>query len=147
MIGDAAKNQAAMNPKNTVFDAKRLIGRRFTDPATQSDMKHFPFGVVQKDGDRPAIQVEYKGETKDFFPEEISAMVLVKMKEVAEAFLGKEVPSAVVTVPAYFNDAQRASTKDAGSIAGFNVLRIINEPTAAAILTASTSSRRRSATC
>merc|ERR1719450_309857 len=133
MIGDAAKNQAAMNPKNTVFDAKRLIGRRFTDSATQSDMKHFPFGVIQKDGDRPAIKVEYKGEDKEFFPEEISAMILVKMKEIAESFLGKEVPSAVVTVPAYFNDSQRASTKDAGSIAGLNVLRIINEPTAAAI--------------
>ena len=126
MIGDAAKNQAAMNPKNTVFDAKRLIGRRFTDSATQSDMKHFPFGVIQKDGDRPAIRVEYKGEEKDFFPEEISAMILTKMKEVAEAFLGADVPSAVITVPAYFNDAQRASTKDAGSICGLNVLRIIN---------------------
>jgi len=133
MIGDAAKNQAAMNPKNTVFDAKRLIGRRFTDPATQSDMKHFPFAVVQKDADRPAIRVEHKGEQKDFFPEEISAMVLVKMKEVAEAYLGQDVPNAVITVPAYFNDAQRASTKDAGSIAGLNVMRIINEPTAAAI--------------
>merc|ERR1719253_539708 len=118
---------------NTVFDAKRLIGRKFSDSATQSDMKHFPFKVVQKDGDRPAIQVEYKGETKDFFPEEISAMILVKMKEIAESYLGKDVPSAVVTVPAYFNDSQRASTKDAGSIAGLNVLRIINEPTAAAI--------------
>merc|ERR1719169_149679 len=133
MIGDAAKNQAAMNPKNTVFDAKRLIGRRFTDSATQSDMKHFPFKVIQKDGDRPAIRVEYKGEEKDFFPEEISSMVLTKMKEIAEAYLGEDVPSAVVTVPAYFNDSQRASTKDAGSIAGLNVLRIINEPTAAAI--------------
>eukprot|EP00908_Phaeocystis_cordata_P023884 Transcript_6338.p2 GENE.Transcript_6338~~Transcript_6338.p2 ORF type:complete len:649 (-),score=353.06 Transcript_6338:605-2551(-) len=133
MIGDAAKNQAAMNPKNTVFDAKRLIGRRFTDSATQSDMKHFPFAVIQKDGDRPAIRVEYKGEQKDFFPEEISAMILTKMKEVAEAFLGADVPSAVITVPAYFNDSQRASTKDAGSICGLNVLRIINEPTAAAI--------------
>merc|ERR1719230_678031 len=122
MIGDAAKNQAAMNPKNTVFDAKRLIGRRFTDSATQSDMKHFPFGVIQKDGDRPAIRVEYKGEQKDFFPEEI-----------AEAFVGKDVKDAVVTVPAYFNDSQRQATKDAGAIAGLNVLRIINEPTAAAI--------------
>merc|ERR1719392_607722 len=133
MIGDAAKNQAAMNPKNTVFDAKRLIGRRFSESATQSDMKHFPFKVIQKDGDRPAIQVEYKGETKDFFPEEISSMVLVKMKEIGEAYLGKDVPSAVVTVPAYFNDSQRTSTKDAASIAGLNCLRIINEPTAAAI--------------
>jgi len=133
MIGDAAKNQAAMNPKNTVFDAKRLIGRRFSDSSTQSDMKHFPFGVIQKDGDRPAIEVEFKGETKEFFPEEISSMVLVKMKEIGEAFLGKDCNNAVVTVPAYFNDSQRASTKDAGSIAGLNVLRIINEPTAAAI--------------
>merc|ERR1719218_101202 len=133
MIGDAAKNQAAMNPTNTVFDAKRLIGRRFSESATQSDIKHFPFKVVAKDGDRPCIQVDYKGETKDFFPEEISSMVLVKMKEVAEAYLGNEIKNAVVTVPAYFNDAQRASTKDAGAIAGLNVLRIINEPTAAAI--------------
>jgi len=133
MIGDAAKNQAAMNPTNTVFDAKRLIGRRFSDSSTQADMKHFPFKVVQKEGDRPAIQVEFKGETKTFFPEEISSMVLVKMKEIGEAFLGKECNNAVITVPAYFNDSQRASTKDAGSIAGLNVLRIINEPTAAAI--------------
>merc|ERR1719253_1301047 len=133
MIGDAAKNQAAMNPTNTVFDAKRLIGRRFSESATQSDIKHFPFKVFAKDGDRPCIQVEYKGESKDFFPEEISSMVLVKMKEVAEAYLGNEIKNAVVTVPAYFNDSQRASTKDAGSIAGLNVLRIINEPTAAAI--------------
>merc|ERR1719450_297936 len=133
MIGDAAKNQAAMNPKNTVFDAKRLIGRRFSDSSTQSDMKHFPFKVIQKDGDRPAIEVEYKGESKQFFPEEISSMVLVKMKEIGESYLGKDCNNAVVTVPAYFNDSQRASTKDAGSIAGLNVLRIINEPTAAAI--------------
>ena len=133
MIGDAAKNQCAMNPTNTVFDAKRLIGRRFTDSATQSDIKHFPFKVISKDADRPAIQVDYKGEKKEFFPEEISSMVLIKMKETAEAFLGTTVPNAVVTVPAYFNDSQRASTKDAGAIAGLNVLRIINEPTAAAI--------------
>merc|ERR1712054_647985 len=133
MIGDAAKNQAAMNPKNTVFDAKRLIGRKFTDSSTQSDLKHFPFKVVAKEGDRPAIVVEYKGEEKSFFPEEISSMVLTKMKETAEAYLGEKVPNAVVTVPAYFNDSQRQATKDAGSIAGINVLRIINEPTAAAI--------------
>merc|ERR1719194_338114 len=133
MIGDAAKNQAAMNPTNTVFDAKRLIGRRFSESATQSDIKHFPFKVISKDGDRPCIQVDYKGEEKEFFPEEVSSMVLIKMKETAEAYLGKDVPNAVVTVPAYFNDSQRASTKDAGSIAGLNVLRIINEPTAAAI--------------
>jgi len=133
MIGDAAKNQAAMNPRNTVFDAKRLIGRRFTESATQSDIKHFPFKVIAKDGDRPCIVVDYKGESKEFFPEEISSMVLIKMKEIGEAYLGQEVKNAVVTVPAYFNDSQRASTKDAGSIAGLNVLRIINEPTAAAI--------------
>ena len=108
MIGDAAKNQCAMNPTNTVFDAKRLIGRRFTDSATQSDIKHFPFKVISKDADRPAIQVDYKGEKKEFFPEEISSMVLIKMKETAEAFLGTDVPNAVVTVPAYFNDSQRA---------------------------------------
>jgi len=110
MIGDAAKNQAAMNPVNTVFDAKRLIGRKFTDSSTQSDLKHFPFKVIAKEGDRPAITVEYKGEEKTFFPEEISSMVLIKMKETAEAYLGKDVPNAVVTVPAYFNDSQRAST-------------------------------------
>merc|ERR1711959_658382 len=133
MIGDAAKNQAAMNPINTVFDAKRLIGRRFTESATQSDIKHFPFKVIAKDGDRPSIKVQYKGEEKDFFPEEISSMVLIKMKETAEAYLGTDIKNAVITVPAYFNDSQRASTKDAGSIAGINVLRIINEPTAAAI--------------
>merc|ERR1719482_810880 len=118
---------------NTVFDAKRLIGRRFSDSSTQSDMKHFPFKVTQKDGDRPSIQVDYKGEKKDFFPEEISSMVLIKMKEIAEAYLGTEIKNAVVTVPAYFNDSQRQATKDAGVIAGLNVLRIINEPTAAAI--------------
>merc|ERR1711959_504316 len=133
MIGDAAKNQAAMNPINTVFDAKRLIGRRFTESATQSDIKHFPFKVIAKDGDRPCIVVDYKGESKEFFPEEISSMVLIKMREVAEAYLGTDIKNAVITVPAYFNDSQRASTKDAGSIAGLNVLRIINEPTAAAI--------------
>ncbi|KAJ1618583.1 heat shock protein 70 family [Pavlovales sp. CCMP2436] len=133
MMGDAAKNQAAMNPTNTVFDAKRLIGRRFSDPIVQADMKHWPFKVLQKEGDKPHIQVEFKGETKVFAPEEISSMILVKMREVAEAYLGTPVPNAVITVPAYFNDAQRASTKDAGSIAGLNVLRIINEPTAAAI--------------
>ncbi|CAN3371990.1 hypothetical protein DIURU_002502 [Diutina rugosa] len=132
LIGDAAKNQAAMNPANTVFDAKRLIGRKFNDPEVQNDMKHFPFKVVDKSG-KPAIQVEYKGETKVFSPEEISSMVLGKMKETAEAFIGSKVTDAVVTVPAYFNDSQRQATKDAGLIAGLNVLRIINEPTAAAI--------------
>jgi len=132
LIGDAAKNQVAMNPTNTVFDAKRLIGRRFDDPTVQADMKHWPFTVVNEGG-KPKIQVEYKGETKTFFPEEISSMVLTKMKETAEAYLGKTVTNAVVTVPAYFNDSQRQATKDAGVIAGLNVLRIINEPTAAAI--------------
>mmetsp|Transcript_11244 Transcript_11244/g.25501 ORF Transcript_11244/g.25501 Transcript_11244/m.25501 type:complete len:447 (+) Transcript_11244:35-1375(+) len=133
LIGDSAKNQVAMNPHNTVFDAKRLIGRRFQDPAVQDDIKHFPFKVICKDGDKPAIEVKFKGETKIFAPEEISAMVLMKMKEIAESFLGKDVKNAVITVPAYFNDSQRQATKDAGAITGLNVLRIINEPTAAAI--------------
>ncbi|EJD52950.1 heat shock cognate 70 [Auricularia subglabra TFB-10046 SS5] len=132
LIGDAAKNQVAMNPHNTVFDAKRLIGRRFEDAEVQSDMKHFPFKVINKGG-KPVIQVEYRGETKDFTPEEISAMVLIKMKETAESYLGHTVSNAVITVPAYFNDSQRQATKDAGVISGLNVLRIINEPTAAAI--------------
>merc|ERR1712160_210260 len=133
LIGDAAKSQAAMNSQNTVFDAKRLIGRKFTDPGVQSDMKHWPFKVVSGTGGTPIIEVEYKGEQKQFKAEEISSMVLTKMKEIAEAYLGKEVKSAVVTVPAYFNDSQRQATKDAGTISGINVLRIINEPTAAAI--------------
>lgn len=133
LIGDAAKNQVAMNPHNTVFDAKRLIGRKFDDPAVQSDMKHWPFKVISAEGAKPKVQVEYKGENKIFTPEEISSMVLLKMKETAEAFLGTTVKDAVVTVPAYFNDSQRQATKDAGAIAGLNVLRIINEPTAAAI--------------
>ncbi|KAJ3342607.1 70-kilodalton heat shock protein [Entophlyctis luteolus] len=132
LIGDAAKNQVAMNPINTVFDAKRLIGRRFADSEVQSDMKHWPFKVVDK-GTKPMIEVEFKGETKTFSPEEISSMVLLKMKETAEAYLGSTVKDAVVTVPAYFNDSQRQATKDAGVISGLNVLRIINEPTAAAI--------------
>ncbi|KAJ3143165.1 70-kilodalton heat shock protein [Physocladia obscura] len=132
LIGDAAKNQVAMNPINTVFDAKRLIGRRFNDQEVQSDMKHWSFTVVDK-GTKPFIQVEFKGETKTFSPEEISSMVLLKMKETAEAYLGSTVTQAVITVPAYFNDSQRQATKDAGVISGLNVLRIINEPTAAAI--------------
>jgi L1 cell adhesion molecule like protein len=132
LLGDAAKNQVAMNPHNSIFDAKRLIGRRFDDPAVQDDMKHWPFKVVS-DAGKPKVQVEFKGEKKTFSPEEISSMVLTKMKETAEAFLGKSVKDAVVTVPAYFNDSQRQATKDAGTIAGLNVLRIINEPTAAAI--------------
>jgi L1 cell adhesion molecule like protein len=133
LIGDAAKSQAAMNAENTVFDAKRLIGRKFSDPGVQSDMKHWPFTVKSGTGGTPIIEVEYKGEKKDFKAEEISSMVLSKMKEIAEAYLGKEVKNAVVTVPAYFNDSQRQATKDAGAISGLNVLRIINEPTAAAI--------------
>ncbi|GAA5914004.1 uncharacterized protein JCM6883_007116, partial [Sporobolomyces salmoneus] len=132
LIGDAAKNQVAMNPHNTVFDAKRLIGRKFADAEVQSDMKHWPFKVIDK-ATKPIIQVQYKGETKEFTPEEISSMILLKMKETAEAYLGTTVSNAVVTVPAYFNDSQRQATKDAGVISGLNVLRIINEPTAAAI--------------
>ena len=133
LIGDAAKNQVAMNATNTVFDAKRLIGRKFQDPACQSDMKHWPFTVIEGAGGKPIIQVTFKGEVKQFAAEEISSMVLMKMKEIAEAYLGREVKNAVITVPAYFNDSQRQATKDAGVISGLNVLRIINEPTAAAI--------------
>ncbi|KAL0639717.1 Heat shock protein ssb1 [Maublancomyces gigas] len=132
LIGDAAKNQAALNPRNTVFDAKRLIGRRFDDPSVKTDVKSWPFTVIDRDGN-PYIQVEYLGETKQFSPQEISSMVLTKMKEIAEAKLGQSVEKAVITVPAYFNDNQRQATKDAGAISGMNVLRIINEPTAAAI--------------
>jgi len=133
LIGQAAKNQAARNAENTVFDAKRLIGRKFDDPIVKADMKLWPFKVVQGTQARPQIEVTYKGEKKKFFAEEISSMVLVKMKEIAEAYCGKKVTKAVITVPAYFNDSQRTATKDAGRIAGLNVLRIINEPTAAAI--------------
>lgn len=132
LIGDAAKSQVAMNPKNTVFDAKRLIGRRYDDSKIQDDMKHWPFKVVNDSG-KPKIEVEYKGEVKRFAPEEISSMVLTKMREIAETYLGGKVSDAVITVPAYFNDSQRQATKDAGAIAGLNVLRIINEPTAAAL--------------
>ncbi|ESO97876.1 hypothetical protein LOTGIDRAFT_181897 [Lottia gigantea] len=132
LIGDAAKNQVALNPQNTIFDAKRLIGRKFTDDTVQKDMKHWPFTVIN-DGGKPKFQVDYKNEKKVFPPEEISSMVLTKMKETAEAYLGHKVNDAVVTVPAYFNDSQRLATKDAGTIAGLNVLRIINEPTAAAL--------------
>ncbi|BFU22651.1 heat shock protein 70 family [Entamoeba histolytica] len=133
LIGDAAKNQIGMNVKNTVFDAKRMIGRRFSDPTIQNDMKHWSFEVVDDGHDKPLIEVEYKGEVKRFTPEEISSMVLSKMKETAETFVGKEIKNAVITCPAYFNDSQRQATKDAGTIAGMNVMRIINEPTAAAI--------------
>ena len=132
LIGDAAKDQVARNPQNTVFDAKRLIGRKFNDAAVQRDMRHWPFTVVNVEG-QPKIQVEYQGERKVLSPEEVSSMVLTKMKETAEAYLGTGVTDAVVTVPAYFNDSQRQATKDAGRIAGLNVLRIINEPTAAAL--------------
>merc|ERR1711920_397490 len=132
LVGDAAKNQASLNPSNTVYDAKRLIGRRFTDAAVQHDMRLWPFNIVSVDG-KPIIEVEVSGAMKKFTPEEISAMVLGRMKETAEEFLSKEVKNAVVTVPAYFNDAQRQATKDAGTISGLNVMRIINEPTAAAI--------------
>mmetsp|Transcript_27017 Transcript_27017/g.45228 ORF Transcript_27017/g.45228 Transcript_27017/m.45228 type:complete len:647 (+) Transcript_27017:93-2033(+) len=133
LIGDAAKNQVAMNSSNTVFDAKRLIGRKFEDSVVQADMKHWPFKVTQGTAGKPVINVTFKGESKQFSSEEISSMVLLKMKEIAEAYLGREVKNAVITVPAYFNDSQRQATKDAGVISGMNVLRIINEPTAAAI--------------
>ncbi|CAF1428959.1 unnamed protein product [Adineta steineri] len=132
LIGDAAKNQIFMNPNNTVFNAKRLIGRKFDDTTVQADLKHWPFKVISDSG-KPKIQVKYKNETKSFTPEEISSMVLSKMKEIAEAYLGKKISEAVISVPAYFNDSQRKATKDAGMIAGLNVLRLINEPTAAAI--------------
>jgi len=133
LVGTAAKNQAARNASNTVFDAKRLIGRKFDDETVQSDMKMWPFKVVRESADRPAIEVVFKGETKRFFPEEISSMVLGYMKQIAEAYIGQKVLNSVVTVPAYFNDSQRQATKDAARISGLNVMRIINEPTAAAI--------------
>jgi heat shock 70kDa protein 1/2/6/8 len=137
LIGDAAKNAATMNPNNTVFDAKRLIGRKINEKEVQDDMKLWPFKVIQdKSGpgsNKPKIEVQYMGETKTFFPEEISAMVLTEMRSIAESYLGQKVTKAVITVPAYFNDNQRQATKDAGTIAGLNVLRVINEPTAAAI--------------
>ncbi|KAK0512483.1 hypothetical protein JMJ35_005611 [Cladonia borealis] len=132
LVGDAAKNQYSSNPRRTIFDSKRLIGRKFSDKDVQADIKHFPFRVTNKD-DKPAITVEVNGKDRSFSPEEISAMVLGKMKEIAESYLGKTVTSAVITVPAYFNDNQRQATKDAGTIAGLNVLRVVNEPTAAAI--------------
>lgn len=132
LIGKAAKNQVAMNPQNTAFDAKRLIGRKFNDPVVQSDMKLWPFQIISEGG-KPKVLVSYKGKKKAFYPEEISSMVLTKMKETAEAFLVHPITNAVITVPAYFSDSQLQATKDAGMIAGLNVLRIINEPTAAAI--------------
>ena len=132
LVGETAKNRAATNPENTVFDAKRLIGRRFDDKSVQHDKKLLPYAIINKEG-KPYIQVEVKGEKKVFAPEEISAMVLGKMRDIASKYLGVTVKNAIVTVPAYFNDAQRLATKDAGAIAGLNVLRVLNEPTAAAI--------------
>lgn len=132
LVGDAAKNQATINPENTVFDVKRLIGRKYSDKSVQADKKLVPYGIVS-DKDKPVIEVEVSGKKMTFAPEEVSAMILQKMKLTAETFLGKEINNAVVTVPAYFNDAQRQATKDAGTIAGLKVERIINEPTAAAI--------------
>jgi len=132
LVGDSAKNQFSNNPGRTIFDIKRIIGRRFDDKGVAADIKHFPFKVIGKDG-QPRVKVDVHGEEKTFTPEEISAMVLGKMKEVAESYLGQKVTNAVVTVPAYFNDAQRAATRDAGTIAGLNVLRVVNEPTAAAL--------------
>jgi heat shock protein 5 len=132
MVGEAAKNQATVIPEQTLFDVKRLIGRRFKDKTVQKDMTLLPYKIVDKNG-KPQIRVKVRGEEKDMPPEEVSALVLVKMKEIAENYLGKDVKHAVITVPAYFSDAQRQATKDAGTIAGLNVMRIINEPTAAAI--------------
>jgi len=133
LIGSSAKSQSSQNPENTIFDAKRLIGRKYSDPLLQSDIKHFPYTVKSDSNGKPVIEVSYKNELKTFKPEEVSSMVLSKMKEIAEAYMGEDIQNAVITVPAYFNDAQRQATKDAGVIAGLNVLRIINEPTAAAI--------------
>jgi heat shock 70kDa protein 1/2/6/8 len=133
LVGDSAKNQAALNPTNTIFDVKRIIGRKFDDPVVQSDLKHWPFKIIRGENDKPMIQVQFKREIKLFQPEEISAMVLGEMKKNAEAYLGKTVKKAVITCPAYFNDSQRQATKDAGRIAGLDVIRIINEPTASAL--------------
>lgn len=133
LIGDAAKNQASSNPRNTISDAKRLIGRHFSEQVVKSDMKLWTFDVLDDGKDKPQVRVDFKGEEKRFYPEEISAMVLQKLKETVEAYVGEEVTDVVITVPAYFGDSQRQATKDAGRIAGLNVLRIINEPTAAAI--------------
>ena len=132
LVGDAAKSSVSSNPLNTVYDAKRLMGKKFNDSTVQSDMKHFTYNVINKDT-KPYIEVQFKGEKKVFSPEEISSMVLSKMKEIAENYLGQSVSDCVITVPAYFNDSQRQATKDAGTIAGLNILRIINEPTAAAV--------------
>ena len=133
LIGDAAKATSTSNPENTINDIKRFMGRKFSDPIVQEEIKRVPYKVVRSEGDRIKVEVTYKGEVKQFSPEEISAMILSNMKETAESFLGHKVTKAVVTVPAYFNDSQRQATKDAGVIAGLEILRIINEPTAAAI--------------
>jgi molecular chaperone DnaK (HSP70) len=133
LVGESAKNQSVSNQKNTFYDVKRLIGRNFSDPIVQKELKNMPFKVLAGPNDTVLIEGTLNGETKKFAPEELSAMVLVKMKQTAEAFLGTTVKDAVITVPAYFNDAQRKSTKDAGIIAGLNVLRIISEPTSAAL--------------
>lgn len=132
LIGDGAKNQVSMNPENTIYDAKRLIGRKYDEPEIQKDIKHWGFKIINKEN-KPNIKVNVNNEEKIFTPEEISSMVLTKMKQIAEDYLGEKVTKAVITVPAYFNDGQRQATKDAGKIAGLDVLRIINEPTAAAI--------------
>ena len=133
LIGDSAKNQISMNPENTVFDAKRLIGLNFSEEKVQRDIKYFSYDVKPDGNDKPKIHVNYKNEAKEFYAEEISSMVLSKMKEIAEQYMGQKVEKAVITVPAYFNASQRQATKDAGKIAGLEILRIINEPTAAAI--------------
>jgi L1 cell adhesion molecule like protein len=144
LVGDAAKNQATLNPKNTIYEAKRLIGRRFNDPIVQQDMKLLSYDIVDDGNNRPKIKAQFMGEDKYFYPEEITAMVIGKMKETAEAYLGQEVKDIVITTPAYFGDAQRQATKDAAAIAGLNCLRIINEPTAAAIAYGLDSSREES---
>jgi heat shock protein 1/8 len=133
LIGDSARNQASGNSKNTIYDAKRLIGRKYTDQVVQQELKNLSYNIIKGPDDKPIIDVQYKGEKKTFSPEEISSMILTKMKEIAESYIGYDIKQAVITVPAYFNDAQRQATKDAGTIAGLEVLRIINEPTAAAI--------------
>jgi len=133
LVGLSAKNRSSRDPKNTIFDAKRLIGRKFSDPEVQQDMKNYPFKVVRSSDNTPLMEAFYNGEIKQFRAEEISSMILKYLKKCAEDFLGEPITDAVVTVPAYFNDSQRQSTKDAGKIAGLNILRMINEPTAAAI--------------
>lgn len=133
LVGDAAKNQENANPDNTIFDSKRMIGRKFSDKTVQEDMKLWPYRVINDGSDKPKIVVKYKGEDIELYAEEAASMILIKMKEIAESYLGEPVTDAVITVPAYFGDSARQATKDAGVIAGLNVLRIINEPTAAAV--------------